>query len=90
MWVQMEQSGYHTQSFLIVEEFLISLSSHSSMSRMPGCMCVHACLCMDVFVCSVPVLGFGSRTATDGYVVLGQIQLTQSPEFDFISAPLEG
>lgn len=70
-----------------IDEHLHELSppvSHSEVLSTPGCVRVHTYLCMDVFVCSLPVLGFDSRTALDGYVVLGQISVKRTPGFDFI------
>ena len=58
---------------------LFPLVSHSNIFSMPGCVHVHAYLCMYVFVCSLPVLGFDSRTALDGHVVLGQISVKRTP-----------
>lgn len=56
------------------------LSFHTpNIFSMPGCVHVHAYLCMYVFVCSLPVLGFDSRTALDGHVVLGQISVKRTP-----------
>lgn len=58
---------------------LFPLISYSDIFSTPGYVCVHAYLCMYVFVCSVPVLGFDSRTALDSYVVLGQISVKRHP-----------
>ena len=58
---------------------LFPFVSHSDIFSTPGFVYVHAYLCMYVFVCSLPVLGFDSRTALDGYVVLGKISVKRPP-----------
>lgn len=64
---------------------LFPFISHSDIFSTPGFVCVHAYLCMYVFVCSLPVLGFDSRIALDGYLVLGKISVKRAPPgFDFI------